>query len=381
VAVFRTPDGTTPAQLTEDLAAVLVEMYAGVELQLTELIAARLRKGLKDYPDLLVRLRTATELRKAAQRILDGIDTNGLAEELVRAATEQGMAAAAGRLAQAKHLPRPEGLLGIAPAHADAVALVALDLQNAFDGLHSRILRNVVDDYQRVIASMQPPLLLGNTTWLTTQQRAVSAFLNRGLTGFTDASGRSWRIGTYSEMATRTATARAWNEASIGQMQNVGVNLVTPVVGRGACKRCAAWAGKVLSTDGTPAGTIVVPHAITGEPVTVTIDGMIEEARAAGLHHPNCGCVDVAHMPGLADAPPTTYDPELEKQRADLRALERDVRALKRELLGAADEVTATRIKQAIKAKQAAIREHVANTGETRQGYREQLGFSDGRAA
>lgn len=180
-------------------------------------------------------------------------------------------------------------------------------------------------------------------------------------------------------MAGRTAVRRAYEDAGVWRMQQSGVNLVTIVGGIDACKRCAPWIGKILSTDGTT-GAVVLPHATRDEDVTVTIAGTLDGAKAAGWGHPNCRDRPVAYLPGLTVAQkPVEYSPEREAQREKQRSIEREIRAAKRDAATAGDQVSRKRAENDVKDLQAQMRDYLAQTGRTRSRYREQLHFADGR--
>ena len=190
------------------------------------------------------------------------------------------------------------------------------------------------------------------------------------ITGFTDKSGRRWTIGAYSEMATRTAAARAWRDQSVASMKNAGIATFTPVIGNSACSKCAAWQGKIL-TDGGQTGDVMVEHAVTAEPTLMHVDATVDQWRGYGAGHPNCRCTLIPGLPGGTD--PTkysTYDPQKQADRDRLRELERDIRAAKRDGDPAA-----------VQEAQQALRDHVRETGITRRRYREQLSFADGPTA
>lgn len=379
MALYKPLQDVTLYDLADRLSADLVEVYSGIEERLTAEIANRVRDGKNVSPSRAEQLATITRLRKIADAELNGINPYRLADQIIATAAEEGSRVAVQRLGLAKYLPRPEGMVGMGPGTVDALNMIALDLTNGLTQMHSRILRAVADDYQQIVASQVPDIIAGVQTLQRSQRLTVDAFLKRGLTGFIDKKGKRWRIGTYAEMAGRTATQRAWREGGIGRMRNVGLNLITPIIGRGACEKCSAWAGKVLSTDGTPAGTVQMQHASRDQMVTVTIHATLEEALAAGLHHPNCGCVDVAYMPGLPPtAGQTSFDAKANTDRAKLRELERRKRNLKRRMLGS-DEVTARRLKNELRQADADIRKHVDEAGLNRQRHREQLGWADGK--
>src|SRR5690606_3962786 len=118
---------------------------------------------------------------------------------------------------------------------AAAVASIAADLRNRLDQLHLRVLRYPEDLYQRIIAGTAPLVVSGTTTLVQAQRAAVQQFLTEGIAGFVDVSGRNWRIGTYAEMATRTASLRAWSNAATHTMAAADINLASVVIGSEAC--------------------------------------------------------------------------------------------------------------------------------------------------
>src|SRR5699024_2406909 len=96
-----------------------------------------------------------------------------------------------------------------------ASALMVQDLHNRFDDVTKRILRWPEDAYRDVIAQTTPGLLLGMDTGRQAQARAWRELRRRGVTGFTDKAGRRWNLATYVEMATRTASHRAFTDSNL----------------------------------------------------------------------------------------------------------------------------------------------------------------------
>lgn len=388
-------DYLTGAELIEQLSSFLAGQYQTVETRLLAEIARRVARDL-DATDATVRLAAIAELRELTRRALADLDAEALARRIVATALNEGTAAAIEQLgiaqaAAGKSVPlrNAAGELlplatGITPNAVIASGQIALELTNALADVNARILRAVPDLYQQTTARFVGDRLLGGITGKASRAAQVVDFLSQGVTGFTDVANRRWRVGSYTEMASRTATNRAWIDAHVQQWAGAGLHLVSIVRGVDSCRECAAWGGKVLSTDGTT-GTIEAEHAITGEPVTVTIDGTLAQARAGGWNHPNCRCTLAVVFPGLTrPADDTTYDPERGAARDKLRALERRVREYKRraelaEALG--DDVAAAAWRRKVRDAQAAIRDHIAATGQLRKPYREQLSYSDGRAA
>jgi hypothetical protein len=75
----------------------------------------------------------------------------------------------------------------------------------------------------------------------------------------------------------------------------------------------------------------------------------------------------------------TTYDPIGEKERAEQRRLEREIRAAKRLEATALNDTDRARAAAQVRAAQGDMRDFIRSTGRNRQSYREQLGFADGR--
>lgn len=379
VAYVPDPD-RSPAQLVEDLGRDITDLYEGVEMRLLLELRRRLARNLEIYPTLTERLNTVRELNASAARELRGVDGQNLAERIIQVATESGTQAAAAMLAPARFLPRPTGF-GLTPASVNAALALRLDLTSKFDQLNQRILRFESDAYQRVVAQISPDVLMGTATLQVTQKAIVQRFLSEGITGFVDKANRNWRVGSYAEMATRTATKRAWQDAAISQMQDAGVSIVSIFGSNAPCPRCAPWRGTILSTDGTT-GDVTIPDAITGQPFTIHIDGTLDDARNAGWDHPSCKCSVVGYLPGVTTLQSKDdFDPDAYKDQERLRALERQVRQSKRDAALALDPRAAAEAQADVRATQKKIREHVAKTGVSRRSYREQLAFADGHRA
>lgn len=315
------------------------------------------------------------ELQAIAMQIVSDLRREDLATRLIGIAATEGEAAAAASLRFAGR----NAVAPIAGTASQAVAMIALSLESRLELLNQRLTRYAQDAYQRIVALHSPNTLLGVTTSQVQQAASVQRFLAEGITGFVDRSGRRWTIGAYAEMAGHTTVNRAFNDAGIWRMQQSGINLVTVVRGLDSCSRCAAWAGAVLSTNGVPAGPIMLPHATNSSMVVVQVSGTVEEARNAGWGHPNCRCRLVAYSPGLTvPQGDTTYDEAAEKERTKQRALEREIRAAKRREASAMTDTDRRKAAQDVRDAQSDMRDFIRRTGRNRQSYREQLRFADG---
>lgn len=391
MALFKpNPEAEAAEEIIEQLSLTLARTYRDAEDTLIREVAARAIRDMRlasqlDTADARARNRLLAELaayRATAARELQGeavalverLRRSGLAERIIEIAAREGEAAAVAQM-------------GLAATHgavtgtaSQATAMVALNLQNRLEILNQRITRYPQDAYQRIIALYSPQTILGVTTSRQQQAAAVQRFLAEGIPAFTDRAGRRWTIGAYAEMSGRTSVNRAYNDAGVWRQQQSGLNLVTVVRGLDSCRKCAAWAGKILSTDGTPAGPVILPHQTEDRSVAVQVDGTVEGARASGWGHPNCRCRLVPYMPGLTiPQADTTYDEAAEKERAEQRSLEREIRAAKRREASAMTDTDRARAARDVRDAQHDMREFIARTGRKRQSYREQLHFADGR--
>jgi len=335
------PDGFDVEDFIEQLSLDLANRYRDVENELIEQVARRAYRDLelqqvdpnvtvaggltaaerRQQNEALARLAThraqsVRELQAIAVALVERLRVAGLSQETVRVAATQGEAAAAAMLGFGSR--QPVGPSGVAARAAgsyagQAVASLGLSLQSRLEVMNQRITRYPQDAYQRIVSMTAPRGIIGANTSLQVQQETVRRFLREGVTGFVDKSNRRWTIGAYAEMASRTATNRAFNDATQWRLQQSGLSLGTIVGGSDACKGCGQWIGKVVSLDGTPAGPRLIPSAISDQMVTIYVSGSIEQARNAGWNHPNCfpGFVPVSAPTGVAAADSRWFEGEL----------------------------------------------------------------------
>lgn len=262
-------------------AAMLVDLARRIGLRLRGITVAPDDEGVRRYLRLLPALRALLvqaqqDAFATAQRVSDG-------------------------------LPGGPGLLLPAPAIPD------LDpIQDLRDGA-LRVLR-AQDDVFR--AAVEASLDEGNaTTRLEKSRRAFAQLTRAGVPGFTDRAGRRWAMGTYTEMATRTATGRAEVAGRLTGYAAAGRDLVIVSDAPEECVMCRPFEGRVFSLSGTSQEYPALTTALAG-----------------GLHHPNCRHDERPYLPGITKRYGPTADPEGDKIRQRQRALERRVRAAKVDL-------------------------------------------------
>jgi hypothetical protein len=296
-------------------AADIASMFADAEVRLTRMAAAQIGAGLDagQAPATALRLReladTARQMAAALRQAWpDEVD------RLMTIAAETGAAAALQELSGLAGAPDVTATTATSGLPGSLAAqLATADLTSALEQVTARILRYPDDIYRRAVGQSVTDVLLGLGTNRSAQARAWQKLVSQGVTGFVDVAGRRWNLATYVEMATRTAARRAWNDQHTATMTEHGIDLVSIAVGSDACQKCATWSGKVLRTDGGPVGPIEVQSVVGEAPVTVNVDGTLDEARAAGWNHPNCfpAWVLVSAPTGIAGADSRWFEGEV----------------------------------------------------------------------
>lgn len=367
----RTPRPRTP---TVEEAGVLT-VYLDAERSLVETVAAE----VADVADLAQAgaptdsraARGARAVRQAVERTVLGLDADAATrvESVVDAAARGGADDAVRQLGGIAGPGRGRDHdAGFNRGAVDRLAAATLD---TITPAHRAILRSVPDAYREVITRATAGALTGGDTRLDAAQRAMWALTDRGITSFTDARGRRWRLSSYVEMAVRTAAARAAVDAQLDRLAADGQDLVIVGEAAGECPRCARWEGKILAVTGE-AGPTSVEHAYLDEQVVVDVAATVAQARSAGLLHPNCRHSLSLYRPGLTPPAEKVHDPAAYKATQRQREIERHIRGWKERgqaaLTPEARRQAAARVKQ----WQGQMRAHLkAHPDLKRKSYRE----------
>ncbi|MGH8878001.1 MAG: phage minor capsid protein, partial [Stackebrandtia sp.] len=363
------------------LTGTVVELYREAETALVRLIA----NHVGDFPDAPPlhwaeqKLAAVRTLRRSAQAIADRLnrDSGTAIRDAVAAAYRAGTSSAMtilrkwlpGHLADALHDASAE-LPGFASVEALASAV-----HHDVGAKSSNILRDTVDAYRGVIAAASVRTLTGSNTRRQAGQAAWRRFMDEGITGFTDRSGRKWALSSYVEMVTRTVTQRAAVTGETDRLESLGVGLVYVSNAAQECALCRPFEGRVLSLTGR-AGAVTVEHQLTGAPVTVDVVASLVEARVRGLFHPNCRHSVSAYLPGVTTLPAQpTADPKGDAARQRQRAIERAIRKHKIRQAGAIDPKAKKAAAKKVRQWQAEMRDHLDDHPDLRRlPYREQVG-------
>lgn len=354
-----------PGQL-DRIAAHVASIYRQADTELAELVASYLARGADSPEWANQRLAATRALLEAAERIVTRLskESSGVFRDAALAAFRGGDTAALVDLAgwvdpdvwrRARQAVATE-LPGWGPVEAVAAA-VQQDVGRA----EQNILRDVDDAYRSVITSaVASTNITAGRTWRDAAQAAWQRLVDRGITGFTDSSGRRWSLPAYVEMATRTVGQRAAVAAHEDRLASMGHNLVYINGPEATCRRCRPFVGEVLSLAG-PTGTVTVAHQLTGEPVEVQVVATVDEARARGLFHPNCEHTLSLYLSGVTTLP---HKPEPDAEaRFDAsqrqRAIERNIRQWKQRQTAALTDEARKHAGRKVRAWQAEMRRHL----------------------
>jgi hypothetical protein len=181
---------------------------------------------------------------------------------------------------------------GFGAIHQQAAQVLAENAFQRFEDVAQVIGRQVNDIHRELALENVRGTVVGYDTWKQTAKRFREQLAERGVTGFKDRSGRMWNMRTYTEMVARTTTMEAHLQGTANRLVEQGHDLIKVSTHRGACELCQPWQGKILSITGKTEGYPT-----------------LEEAKAAGLFHPNC-----RHAYGLY----IDLDKEIEETKTEL---------------------------------------------------------------
>ncbi|WP_320069613.1 phage minor capsid protein [Micromonospora sp. RTGN7] len=363
----------------EDVTRGAVDLYRGAEQAILAEVTRRLAAG-QDAPDwALTRMAALGSLRQATERVLALVAGRApdLIHEMLAGAYRSGQGIATRDLSAALLRDAPD-LTGVQQAvpRIAVVENLASALVADIEAKHSAVLRRAIDVYRQVIAQATAVSVAGGMTRRQASQWAYQRFVDQGVSSFVDSAGRRWRLSSYVEMGARTVTQRAAVQGQTDRLTTLGVDTVIVSDSPRECPRCAPWEGKVLTISGGQRGRVELSSMVAAGTVTVDIAGSVEDARAAGLQHPNCTHSLRSYLPGATKRPVRpTANPRGYEAKEKQRAIERGIRKWKEREASALDDTAKASAAGKVKAWQGAMRDHLAEHPELKRlPYRERIG-------
>lgn len=285
--------------------AALIALYVSAESALLGGIAGILRLT---RPDVFSQVAAHTLMRQLTAKVTRevAIREQAFVEPLVRKAIEAGKRDALAAVEGAggppavigKDLAAQEPPFDFSKPHGErSVEAIKADLISPLDNVKRRLTRLPDDVYKVVSPAAAAGQALGyGYTPAQAQAYAWREYVRRGVTGFTDVSGRDWSLSAYVEMSVRTATMRAYNDSHLQVMQASGIELFTVSDDGHPCPLCFPWQNRVLSVEPDPRAVATIDAATEG-----------------GLFHPNCfpGFVLVSAPSGVSAADSRWYEGDL----------------------------------------------------------------------
>ncbi|MEV0236882.1 phage minor capsid protein [Nonomuraea sp. NPDC050786] len=330
LALPAAPQEAAQIEAALEHARAVAAIYWDAERELLKVVSEALakREGEPEYAG--PRFAELRQLRREADRVVRRLET--LSERLVttgvNAAWRRGVERATGdlqRLGSRRGIPQGQGVIEIARRATRLVASTQPGMRSAPEFI-----------FQQIVNEVAAQALTGAISRRQAQARLLDRVAKRGITGFTDTSGRVWSASAYAEMAVRTAMAQAATDGHLATLAANGVDLV--IVSRlpFTCERCARWEGKILSQEG-PIGWRQEESAVSDAMVDVLVEGTVTQARAAGLLHPGCGHTLGAYLPGATRPPRPASHRGTYSGAQKMRRLESELRGAKRQAAVALD--------------------------------------------
>lgn len=252
----------------DDDARRLVELYRAAERE----IAARLAKLLAETDDKNKRtIRSIEQEQKAVKKLLKELllGSKETAQSLVDNAFNGGLAVAKAELEDAGV---SQIFVEMGGVNSRALKVYSEQIYNRLAEVVQQAQRTTTDIYQALKIDSAMTGAVGGYDALGTVRRNMQKIsAEQGISAFIDKKGRSWTMATYCEMLTRTATAEIFHQAKTNEYLAHGEDLVVVTYHTPTCEKCSPWGGKVLSLTGETQGYPTM-----------------EQAKAAGLFHPNC---------------------------------------------------------------------------------------------
>ena len=264
--------------INEALLKDIMAIYADAEDKMLKAVAKRIAKGIKTEGWNEQKLQETQKLNKELAKLIGNVQklSNSKVSKGIIEAYKQGKLEVGDKGTHETIMDELEIPMNL--------KMQVLATNNLLNNASFQVLRNANDAYQQIMANATTGLLAGTDTRIQATQKMLNEFASKGITTFVDKAGRNWSLASYAEMCTRTVTAHAALQGHIDRQLEVGEDLVKVSSIGTTCPICMRWQGVVLSISGN-------------SPKYHSVD----EAKAAGLFHPNCKHTLGMYIPELDD--------------------------------------------------------------------------------
>lgn len=342
----------------DQLSAPLVRTLLDMEDDILREIAAQLAKDGKVSDTSKWRIRQLAgsgRFDKRAAAIIDGYSgvQNGQALDMIleAAQTEIGYLDNAVQAANATGLseyfsdiPAETSALNAAKAFQRQAAsdlnlvntVMKYKAGSAFVSAVNSVYRESQKSRQDVLDAMgksSAKVVMGHMSLQEATRKTIRELARKGIPAFVDKAGREWSPEAYIMMDMRSTLANTARAAQDMRCDQYGIQLIEVSSHMGARPLCAPYQGRIFSRDGSKGITTDgAGGKIYYTPLSETSFG-----EPAGLFGINCGHVQYPFVPGINFQRYFPYPKEENDRRYQQfqrqRAMERDIRATKRECM------------------------------------------------
>ena len=188
-------------------------------------------------------------------------------------------------------------------------------------------------DVLDVMGKSSAKVVMGHMSLQEATRKTIRELARKGIPAFTDNLGREWSPEAYIMMDMRSTLANTARAAQDMRCDQYGIQLIEVSSHMGARPLCAPYQGRIFSRDGSKGITTDgAGGKIYYTPLSETSYG-----QPAGLFGINCGHVQYPFAPGINFQRYFPYPKEENDRRYQQfqrqRAMERDIRATKRECM------------------------------------------------
>lgn len=133
--------------------------------------------------------------------------------------------------------------------HREALEMLAVDAFDDLAGATSYMEAQAKSVIRKATKARTALSVVAGTDVRQDTRALVRTLVRDGVTGFVDAAGRSWRLGTYAEMVLRTKSAHAYNTGTVLRAEETGTRVMVISDGRrSGHAACAQYDGRTCST-------------------------------------------------------------------------------------------------------------------------------------